>query len=208
MRICLFILILTGFSLSVFGQNDSTNVYVKSGSSNEELDDYFSLIGAKSITVKLKDSILNGKRITFVFKEFKNSKLQRIDSLNFRKTWYESKIMYFNEFDSMMVRFMQIKNDKKTIKILIHYPRISTYYTYKIDPKGQYDFRYVNCKGDYSKISINQPFPILIYTTPFVTDRKLNLGSYCMLGLDGTPVENWGEKYNLKHYIVIEIYIN
>lgn len=201
-------MIIIGFSLSVFSQNDSTNVLFKAGSMNEELNDFFSLIGAKSIQVKLKDSILNGKRVTFVFKEFKNSKLQRTDSLNFRKTWFESKIMYFNEFDSMIVRFMQIKEDKKSIKILIHYPSISTYYQYKIDPKGLYDFREVNCKGGYSKISINKPSPILIYTTPFVYDKNMKGGSFCFLGLDGTPVENWGEKYNLKHYIVIELFIN
>jgi hypothetical protein len=208
MRTNFIILIIIGFSLSVFSQHDSTMVRVKVGSANVELNDYFSLIGAKSITVNLKDSILNGKRITFVFKEFKNSKLQRTDSLNFRNTWYEPKIMYFNEFDSMLVRFMQIKENKKSIIISIHYPGISTFYKYKITPEGQYDFRNVSCKGENYRIKVNQPFPIMVYTTPFVSDKDIKGGSYCMLGLDGTPPEKWGERYNLKHYIVIELFIN
>ncbi len=208
MKVYFVILIILGFSLSVFSQNDSTTVSVKEGSANNELNDYFSLIGAKNLTVKLKDSILNGKRITFVLKEFKNSKPHRIDSLNLRNTWYESKIMYFNEFDSMIVRFMQIRESKKSIKISIHYPGISTFFKYKISSKGQYDFRKVSCKGENSRIKVNQPFPIMIYTTPFMYDKKINEGSYCILGLDGTPPENWGERYNLKHYIVIELFIN
>ena len=201
-------MIITGFSLSAFSQTDSTTVRVRIGSANTELNDYLTLIGARSISVKLKDSILSGKHIMFVFKEFKNSQPKRIDSISFRNTWYESKIMYFNEFDSMLIRFMQIKESKKSIKIAIHYPGISTYYKYKIDPEGQYDFRDVSCKGENYKVKINQPFPILVYTTPFVYDKHVKGGSYCMLGLDGTPAEKWGERYNLKHYIVIELFIN
>jgi len=208
MRTYVLILIITGFYFSGFSQIDSTTVRVKMGSANAELNDYLTLVGARSISVKLKDSILSGKRIMFVFKEFRNSKLQRIDSLSYRNTWYESKIMYFNEFDSMLIRFMQIKESKKSIKIAIYYPGITTSYKYKIDPEGQYDFRDVSCKGENHKVKINQPFPILVYTTPYLYDKNLKGGSYCMLGLDGTPVEKWGERYNLKQYIVIELFIN
>jgi hypothetical protein len=207
MKIKLLVLFIFVFSISVFGQKDSTIVTVKIGSANVELNDYFSLIGAKCITVKLKDSILTGKRITFVLKEFKNSKLRRTDSLNLRNTWYEPKIMYFNEFDSMLIRFFQIKESKKSIKISINYPGISTYYKYTIDPEGIYDFRDISCKSRNYSVKVNKPYPLLVYTMPAPNDKVIKGGSYCILGLDGTPAEKWGEKYKLKHYIVIELFV-
>lgn len=206
MKSILACIMFLAISQITFSQNDSTVVYVNSGTESVALSDYFSMIGAKSLSVTLKDSNLYGHIVYFKIKEFKKSKLKHTKTIRFIDPYFYSKQIYNTKSDSLLIRFMLIKESSKSIKVLIKYPGIWSTWNFKIDPKGIYDFRGILCGNSKYIVNYNEPSPILIYTSPFKLGNMKG-GSFCLLGFDGTPVEEWGSKYNLKHYIVFEIVI-
>jgi len=103
--------------------------------------------------------------------------------------------------DSLMITLSGIfKND--VFKLNIKYPGVGL----SKELKGKKDYllrEAISCSNSKIKIPINKEYPILAYTPPFDTGSSVQ--SYCILGEE--KVENWYEKFKVKHYYAIYLEI-
>ena len=76
--------------------------------------------------------------------------------------------------------------------------------TQELKGKNNYSLRKVNsCSDNNMKVPINIEYPILAYTPPF--DTGSNIQSYCLLGEEN--INDWYDKFNVKHFYVIYLEI-
>ena len=73
---------------------------------------------------------------------------------------------------------------------------------YKAIKSDEYSLRNL---ADESKLQIgyNQPFHFLAYILPY--KRADGSKSWCEVGSNGKDIENWGEKFGIKHYLLFEM---
>jgi len=203
--------------LMLFSQVDSTEIYLKS-IDNDDLRTICKLADIQIIKIVSKDTLLRNKVFNLVIKEFKKGKIVSVDNLNISNK--EERIPFvvngdtmiyvenmidkagFSEGrDSLMITLSGIfKND--VFKLNIKYPGVGL----SKELKGKKDYllrEAISCSASKIKIPINKEYPILAYTPPFDTGSSIQ--SYCMLGEE--KVENWYEKFKVKHYYAIYIEI-
>jgi len=203
--------------LMLFSQVDSTEIYLKS-IDNDDLRTICKLADIQIIKIVSKDTLLRNKVFNLVIKEFKKGKIVSVDNLNISNK--EERIPFvvngdtmiyvenmidkagFSEGrDSLMITLSGIfKND--VFKLNIKYPGVGL----SKELKGKKDYllrEAISCSNSKIKIPINKEYPILAYTPPFDTGSSVQ--SYCILGEE--KVENWYEKFKVKHYYAIYLEI-
>jgi hypothetical protein len=52
-------------------------------------------------------------------------------------------------------------------------------------------------------IGYNKKFYLLTYILPY--ERQDGSKSWCDVGADGMDIENWGQKFGIKHYLIFEM---
>jgi len=68
--------------------------------------------------------------------------------------------------------------------------------------KYQYSLRNIVSESKM-EIDYNKPFVLFAYILPY--EREDNTASYCDIGTSGSDIENWGQKFGIKHYILFEM---
>ena len=203
--------------LMLFSQVDSTEIYLKSVD-NDDLRTICKLADIQIVKIVSKDTLLRNKVFNLIIKEFKKGKIVSVDNLNISNK--EERIPFvvngetmiyvenmidkagFSEGrDSLMITLSGIfKND--VFKLNIKYPGVGL----SKELKGKKDYllrEAISCSNSKIKIPINKEYPILAYTPPFDTGSSVQ--SYCILGEE--KVENWYEKFKVKHYYAIYLEI-
>ena len=213
----ILLIIFSVLPLMLFSQVDSTEVYLKSVD-NDDLRTICKLEDIQIIKIVSKDTLLRNKVFNLIIKEFKKGKIVSVDNLNISNK--EERIPFvvngetmiyvenmidkagFSEGrDSLMITLSGIfKND--VFKLNIKYPGVGL----SKELKGKKDYllrEAISCSNSKIKIPINKEYPILAYTPPFDTGSSIQ--SYCILGEE--KVENWYEKFKVKHYYAIYLEI-
>lgn len=201
-----FILVLT-----CFGNLNSQNVYVKEmnglkmetqySSADSELGDILSFEGIDYMKLKFSGDSLKGKGYHLTMKEIWDGKIIK-DS-----TIINSRTIGIKQFETLsdtifkMTIISKIDDDGK-IKMTFRFPRISL--TKKIDAIDSDDYSLRNLADESSlEIGYDKKFYLLSYTLPH--EREDGSKSWCEVGTSGRDVENWGDKFGIKHYLIFEM---
>jgi hypothetical protein len=204
-------------SFALFSQTDSTIIYYKY-LEDKDLINICELTGIQIQKIYCEDTLLKGKVFNIAIKEFKKGKINTNINLNinakkqkipllmngdtmFYEIDYMDKIGFGDSTKSVSLIFSGIlKKDK--FKLKIGYPGLSI--TQELKGKNNYSLRKVNsCSDNNMKVPINIEYPILAYTPPF--DTGSNIQSYCLLGEEN--INDWYDKFNVKHFYVIYLEI-
>lgn len=85
------------------------------------------------------------------------------------------------------------------LKMFFRFPRIGLNKKYPATDSDSYSLRAL---GSKYCIKLNEPFPAFAYILPYETD---GYQMYCAVEQSGTNVEEWGHKFNIKHYLIFEM---
>ena len=217
MKKTLLLLGLIFSSIISSAQIDSTTIYYKN-LENKDLKTICDLANIQVEKIHCNDTLLRGKVFNFIIKEFKKGIVNSVKNLNITAKKeqipmvvngkkmiyiadYTDKTGFGNSTDSLTITFAGLLNKKK-FKLNIRYPGMGT----GVELKGgdNYLLKQVNsCSNGKIRIPVNTAYPILAYTPPFDTGKKIQ--SYCMLGEEN--VLDWYKKFKVKHYYVIYLEI-
>jgi hypothetical protein len=183
-----------------FGQ--TTKMELKYGAETEELNQILSFQNMYKQSVKLSGSNLNGKYYQIFVKEYKANKLVNIDTL-----FDGSETSYFNiEGDSTSFEFFaQTANNE--LKVQIMTPRFnSKKLIYKTFPNN-HDYALKDFLGEKKGLDIvvGKPFYAFAIITP--TIHKNGSGSYCEVAQSDTDPEDFGTKFKIPHYFLVQIVV-
>ncbi len=212
----LIILITCVTGISAFSQTDSTTIFHQS-LEDRNLRLICELSDIQMEKIYCDDTLLRGKVFNVIIKEFKKGKLNTTKNLNISSEKqqipivmngdtliyeidYTDKAGFGSSTDSFNLTFAGILQ-KDIFKLKINYPGMI--YEQILDGKANYSLRAINSSSGPVKIPINTAFPVLAYTPPIDTGTELQ--SYCMLGDAG--IEDWYEKFKVKHFYIIYLEI-
>ncbi len=204
-------------ALTGYSQTDSTIIYSKF-IEDEDLANICDLADIQIQKIYCEDTLLKGKVFNIIIKEFKKGKINSKINLNISAkkeripflmngdtVYYEMDYTGHTGFGestkSLTITFAGIlKKDK--FKLKIGYPGLNT--TTELTGKSNYSLRSANsCSENKIKVPVNTEYPILAYTPPFKTGSSVQ--SYCLLGEEN--VNDWYDKFKVKHYYVIYVEI-
>lgn len=138
---------------------------------------------------------LKGKNYYVVYKEIWDGKITKTDTLIKSGT-----ANYAPAVDSEMfeVAVMGGKTGDKTLKTEFIFDRFSWIHEFASAETNDYSLRIM----DRQPIEIGKPFYAFAYIMPYEKD---GYKYYCAVESSNTPIEEWGAKFGIKHYILFEM---
>jgi len=197
----LFILMVTFFSMLCFGQtSDSLTLKIDYGVKSEEFQDYLLMKHIDFYKVNISSKTLKEKTFKLVSKEYWNKKMIKADTIvNLSKS--PRGILS----DSLKFNIITEKIDKDSLQIYFKFKGLfSTTRKYKTTKANNYSARDLS-NGIETKIQLGKFFPLIVYSLPYKDPKYPGYLFYCELSRESIPPENWGERFNLKHYIIFEM---
>ncbi len=197
-------LILIFFSTQIFGQDTTRTIQMISdrSSDNAELQDFFSFEGVYYYKVKFMDKNLGNKKFHITVKEVWDGKIVN------DTTVFNSADIGIKQFETVndtilnMRILSKVTKDNK-LKMMFRFPSFSVTKEYKAsNSSDKYSLRNIAEESDL-EIRYNEKFYFLAYTLPY--EREDGSKSWCEVGVNGKEIENWGEKFKLKHYLIFEM---
>lgn len=170
-------------------------------SSNSELRDVLQFEGIEYLKLKFTGSELKDKSYQLTVKEIWDGKIIR-DTVVF-----DSKSIGIVQFEKIYDTIFNMKvisklTSKNKLKMTFKFPRFSITKEYDALETEDYSLRNI---AEESKMEIryNEKFYLLAYILPY--ERKDGSKSWCDVGTSGKDIENWGEKFGIKHYLLFEM---
>ena len=195
------ILILTTICLlNILTYAQNAKLTLKFGTEIKEVTQLLNFQNIYIQTLTFKDSLLDGKFYQLFIKEFKNGKLVRTDIL-FDGTESD----YFKiKGDSLSFKFFT-QTDNNELKVQLMSTKISSKKSrYKTSPNNrEYVLKdFLGSKKEL-EVPIDKPFYIFAIITP--TINKDGSGSYCSVAQSDTDPEQFGTKFKIPHYFLIQM---
>lgn len=197
----LFILIGILFSITCVGQkSDSLALKIDYGVKSEEFQDYLLMKRIDFYKVDVSGKNLKEKTLTIVSKEYWNKKKIKVDTIvNISQS---SRRL---ENDSLKFNIITEKVNKDSLQIYFKFKGLfSTTRKYKTTKSSNYSARDLS-NGIETKFHYGESFPLIVYSLPYKDPKYPDYLFYCELSREGISPEEWGEKFNLEHYIVFEM---
>tara|TARA_R110002124_G_C8710318_1_gene494840 strand:- start:48 stop:659 length:612 start_codon:yes stop_codon:yes gene_type:complete len=196
----IFIIIILSTYLSFGQKSDSLSLKIDYGVKSEEFQDYLLMKYIDFYKVKASDKNLKDKSFTIISKEYWNKNLTRIDTvINLSNT--ARKITT----DSLKFNIITEKINKDSLQIYFSFKGLfSTTRKFKTTEANNYSARDLS-NGIETKFEYGNSFPLIVYSLPYKDPKYPGYLFYCELSREGIPPEQWGEKFNLEHYIIFEM---
>ena len=175
----------------------SVKMISKYGTTNKDI---VSLMRFQNITLEslsFESSELIGKSYEVNLKEYKKGKLVKTKNLLDGDKYVE-----IDSINVTLKFISKIENDKMTI--FIETARMfSDKMTFDLEKHKGNDYVLKDFQGnkDFTKVSINEEFPILAIITPVELEK--GYFSYCEIAQSEIEPEKFGEKFKITHYFVI-----
>ena len=175
----------------------SVKMISKYGTTNKDI---VSLMRFQNITLEslsFESSELIGKSYEVNLKEYKKGKLVKTKNLLDGDKYVE-----IDSINVTLKFISKIENDKMTI--FIETARMfSDKMTFDLEKHKGNDYVLKDFQGnkDFTKVSINEEFPILAIITPVELEK--GYFSYCEIAQSEIEPEKFGEKFKIPHYFVI-----
>lgn len=200
----LFIFIFFIFSIICKSQESAgIKLIINQGVESSELQDLLKFKEIDYFTIIVTGEELKGKKFAIVSKEYWDKDLKNTDTIaDLSKT----PIPGLNN-DTLITKILAEKSDNDSLRISFNFKRLfGVTKKYKTTTLNTYSTRNLS-NGKNVNINLGESFPLLVYTLPYENPEYPGWLFYCELTRDGVATEDWGEKYNLKHYVVFEMII-
>jgi len=184
---------------------DSTTLTINHGSKIPEVMELFKFQGINYFKITSKDAHIGDYYFQFVIKEYDGEKLIHCDTLMnaAERSAYDNRKDVDTAF-SVMVQATQ----RDSVNFSFNLGRAGLKRRYKKMPVNTYSLRdAISSHGSPVKVPIGKAFPLLVYSLPYEDPARPGYLFYCALTADGTPPEQWGQKFGVKHLIILELSI-
>lgn len=165
---------------------------------NIELQEYYNFEGIEYIKLKFTSTEGLPQYFALTSSEYLDGKLHKLDTIVNTK-----KLEIKNSSDQVQINIMTKKVNEKTSKFQFTLPRFTVLKEYQVESTEKYILSYLNRSG-INKFNSNEIEDILVYTGPYTKPETSGLKYYCDYR-DGTPTDQWSERFGINHYIVFEI---
>ncbi|SDI01334.1 hypothetical protein [Winogradskyella thalassocola] len=207
-RILIMTVALTCFS-GLLAQQKETNSKSDSGlrmeteyaSDIEEVSDLLSFEGIDYMKLKFSGEQLKGKSYRLSVKEIWDGKIVSDTVI------INSKTIGYKQFETLSDTVFKMKviskrtNDNQ-LKMTFKFPRFSITKKYDAIDSDNYSLRNLVDESNL-EIGYDKSFYLLAYILPY--EREDGSLSWCDVGTSGNDIENWGEKFGIKHYLLFEM---
>ena len=194
----IFIIIILSAYFSFGQKSDSLSLKIDYGVKSEEFQDYLLMKYIDFYKVKVSDTSLKDKSFIIISKEYWNKKLTKTDTV---VTLSDRKIAS----DSLKFNIITERIDKDSLQIYFSFNGLfSTTKKFKTTEANNYSARDLS-DGLVTKFEYGKSFPLIVYSLPYKDPKYPGYLFYCELSREGIPPEQWGEKFNLEHYIIFEM---
>ena len=196
------------FCLSGFGQQkDSTTITVTWDMQSGELRDVLRLQEIDYFSVAFTDTSLRGKHFQLVSKEYRNGKLTATRDHS-AETGYPAAFEFAKDSAAFRFKVLAYQPQKKLTHFMFLFDRVGLNPKFKSQATDLYSLRdATGSLGNEVQVPLHKPFPLFVYSLPYVNPQEPEMYQYCALTQDGVPPSEWGKKYGVKHYIVFEMKI-
>lgn len=175
---------------------------LKYGAESNELNQLFSFQNIYKQNIKLNGKSIDGKYYQIFVKEFMANKLIKVDTL-----FDGSETSYFKiDGDSTSFDFFaQTENNELKVQIMTQRFN-SKKLKFKTYPNNR-DYVLKDFLGEKQSldITIGKPFYAFAVITPTIYTN--GSGSYCEVAQSDTDPENFGRKYKIPHYFLVQIVV-
>lgn len=200
----LFIILLIIIPIfSTAQENESAELLVKNGVESSELRDLLAFKNIDYFSILISDESILEKKFAVISKEYWDGRVTGIDTVaDLSKTPIPG---LFN--DTLIITILAEKSENDSLRITFNFKQLfSVTKKYQTTTLDTYSTRDLS-NGKSTNVNIGESFPLLVYSLPYEKPDYPGWLFYCELTSDGVPPKDWGEKYNLKHYIVFEMVI-
>jgi hypothetical protein len=170
-------------------------------SDNEEIRDILSFEGIDYMKLKFSGDHLKGKSYRLSVKEIWDGTIVSDTII------INSKTIGYKQFETLSDTVFKMKviskrtNDNQ-LKMTFKFPRFSITKKYDAIDSDNYSLRNLVDESNL-EIDYNKSFYLLAYILPY--EREDGSLSWCDVGTSGNDIENWGEKFGIKHYLLFEM---
>jgi hypothetical protein len=167
----------------------------------EEVSDILSFEGIDYMKLKFSGEQLKGKSYRLSVKEIWDGKIVSDTII------INSKTIGYKEFETLSDTLFKMKviskrtNDNQ-LKMTFKFPRFSITKKYDAIDSDHYSLRNLVDESNL-EIGYDKSFYLLAYILPY--EREDGSLSWCDVGTSGKDIENWGEKFGIKHYLLFEM---
>ena len=196
----LIYLISTNISIAQETENEirMTSDY---SSANSEIRDLLQFEGIEYLKLKFHDDELKDKSYKLSVKEIWDGVIVR------DTTVFNSKSIGIKQFETVGDSILSIKviskltRDNK-LKMTFKFPRFSITKEFDAIETDDYSLRNIAEESNMT-IRYDEHFYLLAYILPY--EREDGSKSWCDIGTSGNDIENWGERFGIKHYLLFEM---
>lgn len=203
MRKSILLLIYLVLSNISFGQDSDKGLKMISdySSENPEIRDILQFEGIEYLKIKFIGQELKDKSYKITVKEIWDGKTLR------DTTVFDSKSIGIEQFENVNDTILDLKvisklTHKNKLKMTFKFPRFSITKEFDALDTDEYSLRNI-AEESKMKIGYNEKFYLLAYILPY--EREDGSKSWCQVGTSGKDIENWGEKFGIKHYLLFEM---
>ena len=199
-RLLIFFLI---FTYSIFGQTSDNSLRMISnyGSENSEIRDILQFEGIDYYKIKFIGTNLSEKSYHLSVKEIWDGKIVSDTTIiNSKESLFQQ---YRKVNDTVLELAVIAKYTKdKSLKMTFKFSKFFIEREFKAIESEDYSLRNIAEESSLN-IEYNKNFYLLAYILPY--EREDGSKSWCDVGIDGADIENWGEKFGIKHYLLFEM---
>ncbi len=194
-----FILIST-LSFSQTEKNNEITMISDYSSDNSEIRDILQIEGIEYLKLTFKGNELADKSFHLSVKEIWDGKV-KTDS-----TIMNSKTIPFEQFQKINDTVLKLKIISKLtadnqLKMTFKFPKFGVERKFDAIKSDDYSLRNV-AEASKTEIKYGEKFYLLAYILPYEKDGAKY---WCAVESSGKDIENWGNEFGIKHYLVFEM---
>jgi hypothetical protein len=168
---------------------------------DSELGDVLSFEGIDYMKLKFSGDSLIGKSYHLTIKEIWDGIVVRDTTVINSRTIGIKQFETLNDSIFNMTIISKLDEDNK-LKMTFRFPRFSIQKKFDAIDSDDYSLRNLADESNL-EISYNKKFYLLGYILPY--EREDGSKSWCEVGSSGEDIENWGQKFGIKHYLLFEM---
>lgn len=182
-------------------KEDQIKIELEMGVENEDLQTLFDFENIAHSSFKITGPAVENKAFVITLKEFKNGEVVQ------KETLFDERGSDFFKTDSTSMSFnLLTKLDDKNLKTWIRGKKFGSkksYFGLEEKNKARYATKDFIGGKDFLVEDIKKPFYLLAIMTPYITQS--GVGQYCQVAYSGMDPENFGKKFNIPHYFLIQM---
>ena len=182
-------------------ENDQIKIELKMGVQNEDLRTFFDFENISQSLFKISGPTVKNKAFVITLKEFMEGDLVK------KETLFDERDSEFFKTDSTTMSFKLLtKLDDENLKTWIrgvNFGSKKSYFALEEKNKTRYATKDFIGGKDYLIEDIKKPFYLLAIITPYITES--GAGQYCQVAYSEINPENFGKKFAIPHYFLIQM---